>query len=289
MGIRDRLKQVGKTAMSKGIDLVAKQLYGRSTQGWSEEERAAGVILSGSSRTATVEAERLAREVGYDVKTSADPSLDITRPRAGRTFGARFDHYPILAPEIPLPPKGSEAAWDITEIIRPHLIQGLAEYKERVVLALSAVQSPASELLEDQLLELHPILEPQCVVLFLRLGNEGEERLFRRLKLGSVTLTLPHIPLVMVFHLAGDGTLTYKSLAHGKLDTRESRFGILSLLEGISFVEEGTEAVLEIQEGKGRYRSQARDGYPRPFRARIPLGSENVTAGEAKTDSDPQA
>lgn len=265
MGMRDRLKQVGARAMTRGIDLVAKKLYGGESRSWTEEERAAGVILSGSSRTATAEAERLAREVGYEVKASADPSLDITRPRAGRTFGARFDHYPLLAPDGPLPPKGSEAAWDISEALLPLLDQGRTEYKERILLAFSAVGSPSAERLEDQLLELHPILEPQCVVVFLRLGHESEERIFRRVKCGETILTLPHIPMLMVFELKPELSLQYRCLAHDRLDLDAPRFGILSLLEGKSMVPAGTQGILEIQEGKGRYRSAARDGYPRPF------------------------
>lgn len=274
MGLRDELKQkvkqAGSQAVSRGIDLMARKLYGGKAQSWGEEERAAGVILSGSSRTAVAEAERLAREVGYEVRTSTDPSLDITRPRAGRTFGARFDHYPILAPDGALPAKGSEAAWDFAAALRPHLEQGLKEYKERVLLAFTAMGSPASEKLEDQLLELHPILEPQSVVVFMRLGHEGEERLYRRIRSGDSVLTLPHVPFLLVFDLKPDLSLAYKAVAHDHLDESAPRFGILSLLEGKSMVPPGTQGILEIQEGKGRYRSPARDGYPRPFTLKTP-------------------
>lgn len=273
MGLRDQLKKAGQQALSRGLDEVARRIYGGNKQQWSEEQRAAGVILSGSSRTAIEEADRLAREVGYQVETRPDPASDITRPRAGRTFGARFEHYPILAPDVPLPAKASEAIWTLDRALWPHVRQGSAEYKERLVLAFTTVSCEASERLEDQLLELHPILEPQCVVLFMRVGHRGEERFFRRVRLGDVILTLPHVPCALFFSFQADGTLHYKSLAHDQLDAAAPRFGVLNLLEGRSYVPPGMEGMLEIQEQKGRHRSKSKEGYPRPFVAHLDKSS----------------
>lgn len=103
----------------------------------------------------------------------------------------------------------------------------------------------------------------------MRLGNRAEERFFRRVRLGDVVLTLPHVPCVVFFAFQPDGTLTYKSLAQDHLDPQAPRFGVLSLLEGRSFVPPQQEGVLEIQEGKSRHRSKSKEGYPRPFVAHL--------------------
>ena len=288
MGIRDRIRKARAKALSKGIDVLAKRLYGKSHT-WDEDERAAGIILSGDSRTAGAQASELASRVGYEVPTFDDPSLDITRPRAGRTFGARFDHYPILSPRGALPAKGSLSAWDLTLDLVPPIVEGLRDFKETLILAFTALGSPESERLEDQLLELHPVLEPQTIVVFARLGNLEQERCYRRVTMDGLTLTLPHIPTTLVMNVSPSGELTYRCLALGPLNRDAPRFGILSLLGGESWIPDGFSGVMEYQRGKTKHRSTAEKRFARPFQVTIPLDSSSASSSAVPSNREGDA
>jgi len=277
VGIRDRFRSAGKKAVSRALDEVTKRLYGEERH-WTEEDRALGKVPSGSSRTATDEADRLAKDVGYQVNPSDDPASEITRPRAGRIFGARFDHYPILAPAGALPPKGSAKAWDLNQALHAPLQTGIADFKETLLLALTATECRDSAQMEDQLLELHPVLEPQTIVVFARLGNLEMERLYRRVTLGDTTLTLPAIPIAFVFQVEPSGKLTYKSLAQRELNQNGTRFGILPLLQGETYLPEGIDGTLEFQRGKSQHRTTASKGYSRAWSVTIP-GLEGPSGG----------
>lgn len=134
------------------------------------------------------------------------------RPRASKTQGARFGHYPIL--EEP-----AEGRWDLAPGLREPVKdgRGLAG-KEALFLAI-VPSGPEGERLEEQLAVLHPHLDPKYVVVIARAKGADVKALW----LGTSEVSPPRLPLILAFELPDDHTLAFKAASVGPAEDHELR------------------------------------------------------------------
>lgn len=201
MGMLDRARGAAKGAAKKVVSRVLGRVLGPSdddpfgTYGGRDPDELTRLYKEMSARGG---------EAGATV-----------RPRASRTSGARFDHYPIL--EQP-----ARGRWDLSPGLEAPVAdgRGLAG-KEALFLAIVPGDDVGGRM-EEQLAVLHPHLDPQYIVVIARCRGADAGTLF----FGEVELIPPSLPLILAFGIPDPQTLTFKAASVGPAQDDELR-GIL--------------------------------------------------------------
>jgi len=207
MGLLDRAPGFARRGAKKVVSRVLGKILGPSdddpfgTYGGRDPDELTRVAKEMSERGGSVEA-------GATV-----------RPKASRTSGARFDHYPVLEQ----PAKGK---WDLGPGLVEPVGDGRGQLGKEALFVAIVSGDDSGAAMEEALAVLHPHLDPQYIVAIARCRGADAGTVY----FGDVEVIPPQLPLILAFDLPDNQTLVFKAASVGPAAPDELRSILIDTL-----------------------------------------------------------